>query len=112
MSKLYTSKEIAKILNVHYGKVNNWIYMGKLKVQQKGSFRGRGKKSLISEEDLNEFIESRPNYKRFVQLTKPDVVTIPVETKTDVGDILYLYVSCLKMKQELDKMIEKIQKLL
>ena len=112
MSKLYTCREIGAMLNVHWGTVKSWVNNGWLKAHSTGEFGKRSKYMLISEEDLNEFISSRPNYQRLVCMTKPSVIEVPVVVKTDVDDLNELYASCLAIRDEMDKMIDKIRKLL
>ena len=55
--KLFTKKEVAKKLRCHKKTVENYIKAGKLDCKRIGGSEKKAGKILISEKDLNEFLD-------------------------------------------------------
>ena len=63
--KMYSVKEIADLLKTNPETVRRWIRTGKLKAVQQSRKDG----NVVTEQSLNDFLESSPKYKSIVALT-------------------------------------------
>lgn len=101
--KQYTVAEIANLLNIDKETIRRWIRSNKLKASQASRKIG----NVVEEEDLYEFLQTMPKYRKIICLTEHTFDNDAYTKK--LNEILK---SLIKERDMLDERINKIQALL
>lgn len=103
--KTYKVMEIASLLNVNVETVRRWIRSGKLRSSQTSKKTG----NVVDEQDLFEFIETIPKYRRRFETPKTPKMRIDDTLSIRLNDIL---TEMINERDRLNERIEELQTLL
>lgn len=98
----YNVVEIAKLLNVNKETVRRWIRTGDLKSIQTSKKHG----NVINEENLYEFMKTKPKYRTMLDLSEFQI------DNTYEEELNELLIDLIKERDRLNDRINKIQSLL
>lgn len=103
--KTYNVMEIASLLNVNVETVRRWIRSGKLRSTQTSKKTG----NVVNEQDLFEFLETKPKYRRRLETPKTPKIRIDDSLPVRLRDML---AEMINERDRLNERIEELQTLL
>ena len=100
--RTYKVMEIAKLLSVNEETVRRWIRTEGLKAKRTSNKTG----NVINEQDLIEFVRTKPKYRKMLCLQEPQIDNTYRET------LKGLLIDLIHKRDQIDDQINKIQLLL
>ena len=100
--RIYSTKEIADLLVISEETVRRWIRSGYLKSTQTSKKHG----NVINEENLYEFMKTKPKYRTMLDLSEFQI------DNTYEEELNELLIDLIKERDRLNDRINKIQALL
>ena len=100
--RTYKVMEIAELLNVNEETVRRWIRSEGLKARRTSNKTG----NVINEQDLIEFVRTKPKYRKMLCLQEPQIDNAYRET------LKGLLIDLIHKRDQIDDQINKIQLLL
>ena len=100
--RTYNVIQIAKLLNVNEETVRRWIRTDGLKAEQTSKKTG----NVINEQDLLEFVQTKPKYRKMLYLQEPRIDNTYYESLNE------LLINLIHKRDQINDQINKIQLLL